>query len=50
MCTLDACLKTLFERGLITYDTAMSRMKNPTEFHLLGAMDPGRKPSARHPH
>ncbi len=36
MCTMDACLKALYDRKVISYETTISRMKNPSEFHLLG--------------
>jgi twitching motility protein PilT len=39
MCTMDACIKDLYDRKIISYETAISRMKNPTEFHLLGKSD-----------
>ena len=49
MCTMDACLKRLYDEGLISYETVMSRMKNPAEFHLLGKPDTGKKrPWTRH--
>lgn len=31
MSTMDACLKSLYEKKIISYETALSRMKNPTE-------------------
>lgn len=43
MITMDACLKQLHERGLISYETAVSHMKNPTEFSLLGRPDAANK-------
>ena len=36
MCTMDAKIKELYDEGLITLETAMSRVKNPAEFQLLG--------------
>ncbi len=36
MCTMDACIKALHTQQLITKDVALSRMKNPGEFALLG--------------
>jgi twitching motility protein PilT len=36
MCTMDACLKDLYDRKVIAYETAMSRVKHPGEFHLFG--------------
>jgi len=36
MCTMDATLRSLYDRKIISYETAMSQMKNPAEFHLLG--------------
>ncbi len=44
MCTMDASIKALYDRKLITYETAISRMKHPEEFKLLGKAD--RKPWA----
>ena len=44
MCTMDATLRNLYDRKLISYETALSRMKNPQEFHLLGnKTDPSKK-------
>ena len=43
MCTMDACIKSLYDQKIISYETAVGRMKSPTEFHLLG------KPHARNP-
>ena len=34
MCTMDACLKDLSDRRLILQQTAISRMKHPSEFFL----------------
>ncbi len=31
MCTMDACVKGLYDRKVISYETAASRMKNPQE-------------------
>ena len=46
MCTMDASLRSLYDRKVISYETAISRMKNPAEFHLLGQKtEPGRKRS-----
>lgn len=42
MCTMDGCLKDLYDRKLISYETAMSRVKNPSEFLSLGKPDVGR--------
>jgi twitching motility protein PilT len=36
MCTMDACLKALYDRQLISHEAAMSRVKNPAEFQLHG--------------
>ena len=36
MCTMDASIKSLFDQQLISYETAISRARNPSEFHLLG--------------
>ena len=36
MHTMDACLRTLFEQGIITFEDAMTQVKNVEEFkHLL---------------
>ncbi len=40
MCTMDACIKSLYDRKVIAYETAVSRMKYPAEFHLLGTPEP----------
>jgi len=37
MCTMDATIRNLYDRKLISYETALSRMKNPQEFNLLGS-------------
>ncbi|MBI3021262.1 MAG: type IV pilus twitching motility protein PilT [Candidatus Omnitrophica bacterium] len=36
MITMDACIKRLYDTKVISYNTALSRVKDPTEFHLLG--------------
>jgi len=43
MITMDACIKSLYDRKLISYETALSRMRHPEEFHLLGRTDPSRR-------
>lgn len=43
MCTMDASIKSLYDRKLISYDTAMSRIRHPQEFHLLGKTEPAKK-------
>ena len=43
MCTMDATLRSLYDRKIISYDAALGHMKNPAEFHLLGKGDPGKK-------
>ena len=35
MKTMDKCIKELFQKGLITLDTALSKAKNPDEFRHL---------------
>ena len=40
MCTMDATLRALFDRKVISYETAVSRLKNPAEFQLLGKPEP----------
>jgi len=39
MCTMDASLRALYDKKIISYETAISQMKNPTEFQLLGKRD-----------
>ena len=39
MCTMDASLRALYDQKIISYETAISQMKNPTEFQLLGKRD-----------
>ena len=41
MCTMDACLKSLYDQKVITLDTALSRAKNPAELHSHGVAKPG---------
>ena len=36
MCTMDSTLKALYDRKIITLETAMDRVKNPLEFQMLG--------------
>ena len=43
MITMDAHIKSLYDRKLISYDTAIGRMKNPGEFHLLGRQEPSKR-------
>jgi len=43
MCTMDACLKTLYNQKVISYETALSRMKHPEEFQLLSKETGGKK-------
>ncbi len=31
MCTMDSCIKSLYDQKMISYETAISRMKNPSE-------------------
>jgi len=46
MCTMDSCIRNLYDQKLISYETAISRMKNPSEFVLLGQRtDPTKKRS-----
>ena len=40
MCTMDASIKSLYDRKVISYETAVSRMRNPSEFRLLGKTSP----------
>ncbi len=46
MCTMDACIKSLYDRKIISYETTMSRLKNPNEFELLGHPNPARPRSS----
>ena len=44
MCTMDSTIRALYDRKLISYETAIGRMKNPQEFTLLGEKtDPSKK-------
>ena len=43
MCTMDGSIKALYDRKMISFETAISRMKNPAEFHLLGKSTPATK-------
>lgn len=43
MCTMDACLKNLYNQKVISYEVALSRMKHPEEFQLLTKGDGGKK-------
>ena len=36
MCTMDSTIRTLYDKKIISYETAVLHMKNPTEFQLLG--------------
>lgn len=44
MCTMDGKIKELYDQGFITLETAMSRVKNPLEFQLLGKPQLQKKP------
>ena len=48
MCTMDACIKALYDKKAISYETALQRLKNIGEFHLLGKSDSSRKRSLSH--
>ena len=37
MVPMDRCLRTLYEQGEISYDTALTRALNPQEFRSLRA-------------
>ena len=39
MCTMDSCLKDLCDNKIISYEAAISRVKNPAEFQLHGKPD-----------
>ncbi|MDP3722299.1 MAG: type IV pilus twitching motility protein PilT [Candidatus Omnitrophota bacterium] len=43
MCTMDACIKGLYDRQIIASETALSYMKHSGEFHLLGQQDASHK-------
>lgn len=43
MCTMDSCLKDLYDKKIISYETAISRVKNPQEFMLHGKAEGARK-------
>ncbi len=34
MCTMDACIKGLYDKRLISYEAAIHRMKHPEDLHL----------------
>jgi len=36
MCTMDSTIRALYDRKIISYETAIMQTKNPAEFHLLG--------------
>ena len=40
MCTMDASIKALYDRKIISHETAVTRMRNPAEFHMAPAADP----------
>ena len=43
MQTMDSCVKSLYQQGIITYDVAVTRMKYPQELRSSsgnGAVDP----------
>ena len=41
---MDSSIRSLYDRKLISYETAIGRMKNPQEFTLLGEKtDPSKK-------
>lgn len=45
MCTMDAKIKELYDQGFISMETAMTRVKNPVEFQLLGSTQPKKQKS-----
>ena len=45
MCTMDGCIKELYDNKVISYETAVSRVKNLSEFHLHGKLDHGHRRS-----
>jgi twitching motility protein PilT len=47
MCTMDAKIKELYDQGFISLDTAISHVKNPAEFKLLGKQEPTSRPAWR---
>ena len=42
MCTMDSCLKSLADRKIISFDTALSRVRNREEFLLHGKPVPSK--------
>jgi len=47
MITMDACLRQLYDQELISYETAVGRVKNLDEFELMGQGDPTAKKGRR---
>ena len=43
MCTMDSAIKDLYDRKVISYEAAVSRVKNLSDFHLHGKPDHGHK-------
>ena len=43
MVTMDAKIKELYDQGFISLESAMTRVKNPAEFQLLGKREPKRR-------
>jgi len=41
MRTMDSCLKDLYQQGIITYDTALTRARMPAEFRAARSGDTG---------
>jgi len=39
MMLMDRCIRALYESGIISYDTALSRCQDPTTFKMLGGME-----------
>ena len=50
MCTMDASLNQLFQEKIITYDMAMSRVRDPEEFLMLSKPEHVRRRPWAHPH
>ncbi len=43
MCTMDSTLRALYDRKLISLNTAISQVKNPEEFQMLGTRETAKK-------
>ncbi len=43
MCTMDSTIRALYDKKIISYETAIGQMKNPAEFQLLGKREPPKR-------